>query len=206
MAAAYRAVRDAGGLVIADEVQTGFGRVGEAFWAFELHDVVPDVVTMGKPIGNGHPMGAVVTTRAIAAAFDNGMEYFNTFGGNPVSAAVGNAVLDVIEGDDLQANASRVGEVLMDGLRALAVEDGAIGDVRGAGLFIGVELVTDRTTQQPDPILATQIVEGAKDAGVLLSIDGPHHNVIKIKPPLVFTEKDARRVVSMVAAALEAPR
>jgi 4-aminobutyrate aminotransferase-like enzyme/Ser/Thr protein kinase RdoA (MazF antagonist) len=206
MAAAYRAVGDAGGLVIADEVQTGFGRVGETFWAFELHDVVPDVVTMGKPIGNGHPLGAVVTTRAIAAAFDNGMEYFNTFGGNPVSASVGNAVLDVIEGEGLQANASRVGGVLMDGLRALAAEHVAIGDVRGAGLFIGAELVTDRTTQQPDPVLATQIVERAKVAGVLLSSDGPHHNVIKIKPPLVFTETDARRVIAVLAGILEAPR
>jgi len=204
LAAAYQAVRDAGGLVIADEVQTGFGRVGETFWAFELHDVVPDVVTMGKPIGNGHPLGAVVTTRAIAESFDNGMEYFNTFGGNPVSAAVGNAVLDVIEDDGLQTNAAAVGSVLIDGLQDLAGDHEAIGDVRGAGLFIGVELVTDRTTQRPNAKLAGRIVEVAREAGVLLSIDGPHHNVIKIKPPLVFTADHARRLVAVLADQLEA--
>jgi 4-aminobutyrate aminotransferase-like enzyme/Ser/Thr protein kinase RdoA (MazF antagonist) len=202
LAAAYRAVRDAGGLVIADEVQTGFGRVGEAFWAFELHDVVPDVVTMGKPIGNGHPLGAVVTTREIATAFDNGMEYFNTFGGNPVSAAVGNAVLDVIEEEQLQANAAQVGGFLMEELSALAGQHEPVGDVRGSGLFIGIELVADRITRQPDAALAARIVEAAKDAGVLMSIDGPHHNVIKVKPPLVFDAGDARRLVSSVSAAL----
>ena len=204
MAAAYQAVREAGGLVIADEVQTGFGRVGDTFWAFGLHSVVPDVVTMGKPIGNGHPLGAVVTTRAIAEAFDSGMEYFNTFGGNPVSAAVGNAVLDVIEGDGLQAKAAAVGRVLMDGLHDLAVDHEAIGDVRGAGLFVGVELVTDRTTAQPHPELAAQVVERAREAGVLLSTDGPHHNVIKIKPPLVFTPDHALRLVAVLGEELEA--
>lgn len=202
LAAAYRVVREREALVIADEVQTGFGRVGSAFWAFELHHVVPDVVTMGKPIGNGHPIGAVVTTREIAAAFDTGMEYFNTFGGNPVSSAVGNAVLDVIEGESLQENALLVGTELMSALRAVAERHDVIGDVRGAGLFIGIEMVADRTSQEPAPSLTKRIVEHAKSEGVLLSIDGPHSNVIKIKPPLVFSSVDATRLVSVVEEAL----
>ena len=202
LAAAYRVVREREALVIADEVQTGFGRVGSAFWAFELHDVVPDVVTMGKPIGNGHPIGAVVTTRKIAAAFDTGMEYFNTFGGNPVSSAVGNAVLDVIEGESLQENALLVGTELMSALRAVAERHDVIGDVRGAGLFIGIEMVADRTSQEPAPSLTKRIVEHAKSEGVLLSIDSPHSNVIKIKPPLVFSSVDATRLVSVVEEAL----
>jgi 4-aminobutyrate aminotransferase-like enzyme/Ser/Thr protein kinase RdoA (MazF antagonist) len=204
LAAAYEAVHDLGGLVIADEVQTGMGRVGSAFWAFQLHDVAPDIVTIGKPAGNGHPLAAVVTTSAIAQAFDNGVEYFNTFGGNPVSAAVGNAVLDVIHDDDLQANARVVGSAIIDGFARLAHRHEAIGDVRGAGLFIGVELVTDRTTKTPAPDLAAAIVERAKAEGVLLSIDGPHHNVIKIKPPLVFTLANAEQLVSVVDTALSA--
>jgi 4-aminobutyrate aminotransferase-like enzyme len=202
LGAAYKAVHELGGVIIADEVQTGMGRVGDVFWAFQLHDVSPDIVTVGKPAGNGHPLAAVVTTASIAQAFNNQMEYFNTFGGNPVSAAVGNAVLDVIYDDGLQANASVVGAAIVNGLIELAQRYEAIGDVRGAGLFLGVELVTDRTTIQPDARLATAVVEHAKERGVLLSIDGPHHNVIKIKPPLVFTLEDADRLVSTIAAAL----
>lgn len=198
LSAAYDAAREAGAVVIADEVQTGLGRVGDHFWAFELFGVVPDIVTIGKPAGNGHPLAAVVTTRAIAEAFDNGMEYFNTFGGNPVSAAVGNAVLDIIEEEGLQHNAATVGRYLMDGLAEVAATHEAIGDVRGAGLFIGVDLVTDRTTKTPDPALAHSVVEHAKRHGVLLSTDGPGHNVIKVKPPLVFTEADADRVVTVI--------
>ena len=129
-----------------DEVQTGFGRVGSHFWCFETQNVVPDIVTMGKPIGNGHPMAAVVTTSRIAAAFENGMEYFNTFGGDPVSCAVGLAVLDAIEKQKLQANALEVGTHLKDRLESLKQQHGLIGDVRGSGLFIGVEFVSDRIT------------------------------------------------------------
>jgi 4-aminobutyrate aminotransferase-like enzyme len=200
--AAYAAVREVGGLVIADEVQTGFGRVGEAFWAFELHGVVPDVVTMGKPIGNGHPLGAVVTTRAIADAFDNGMEYFNTFGGNPVSAAVGNAVLDVIEAEELQANAAHIGGLVMDELRDVATHHECVGDVRGRGLFLGVELATERDPLRPASAQAAAVVEHAKAAGVLLSIDGADDNVIKIKPPLVLSARDGERLVAAIAAGL----
>ncbi len=146
---AFRHVRDAGGVCIADEVQVGFGRVGSHFWGFETQGVVPDIVTMGKPIGNGHPLAAVVTTRAIADAFANGMEYFNTFGGNPVSCAVGSAVLDVIEDEGLQENARRTGARLQEGLARLMDRHPLIGDVRGLGLFIGVELVHDRQTLEP---------------------------------------------------------
>jgi len=202
LAAAYEAVRSQGGLVIADEVQTGMGRVGDTFWAFQLHDVSPDIVTIGKPAGNGHPLAAVVTTSETAQAFDNGMEYFNTFGGNPVSAAVGNAVLDVIIDDGLQANARVVGAAIIEGLTELAHRYQAIGDVRGAGLFLGVELVMNRTTKQPDARLASAVVERARARGVLLSTDGPHHNVIKIKPPLVFTLESAERLVNTIDTAL----
>ncbi len=202
LAAAYEAVHDRGGLVIADEVQTGMARVGTAFWAFQLHDVSPDIVTIGKPAGNGHPLAAVVTTSEIARAFDNGVEYFNTFGGNPVSPAVGNAVLDVIYDDELQERATLVGSALIASLWELAESHASIGDVRGAGLFIGVELVVDRATKTPAPVVASTVVEHAKDHGVLLSIDGPHHNVIKIKPPLVFALENAEQLVSVVDTAL----
>jgi len=202
LSAAYDASRDAGAVVIADEIQTGLGRVGDRFWAFELFDISPDIVTIGKPAGNGHPLAAVATTRNVADAFNNGMEYFNTFGGNPVSAAVGNAVLDVIESEELQRNAATVGQILKKHLTALAMNHHAIGDVRGAGLFIGVDLVSDRTAKTPDATLAHAVVEDAKEHGVLLTTDGPSHNVIKIKPPLVFSERDAERVVTVLAAAL----
>ena len=188
---AFRHVREAGGVCIADEVQVGFGRVGSHFWGFETQDAVPDIVTLGKPIGNGHPLGAVVTTPEIAGAFDNGMEYFNTFGGNPVSCAVGLAVLDIIEDEGLQANALEVGGYLLEGLRALASDHPIIGDVRGMGLYVGVELVLSRDTLEPGGHQASYVANRMRDHGVLISTDGPLHNVLKIKPPLVFTEENA---------------
>jgi len=187
----YRHIRNAGGVCIADEIQVGFGRVGTHFWGFETQGVVPDIVTMGKPIGNGHPMAAVVTTPEIAASFNNGMEYFNTFGGNPVSCAIGLAVLDVIAEEGLQESARRVGTHLMDGLRALMEKHSLIGDVRGLGLFAGIELVLDREMLTPAPEQASYIANRMRERGILLSIDGPFHNVLKIKPPLVFTEENA---------------
>ena len=193
---AYEAVRAAGGLCIADEVQVGFGRVGSHFWAFETQGVVPDIVTMGKPIGNGHPLGAVVTTPEIARAFANGMEYFNTYGGNPVSCAIGLAVLDVIRDEGLQARALEVGQVLVNGLRALMPRHRLIGDVRGLGLFVGVELVRDRETREPAGTEAGLVANRMRDKGILVSTDGPFHNVLKIKPPLCFTAGDAGRLVS----------
>ena len=195
LAAAYAHARAAGAVCIADEVQVGFGRVGERFWGFETQGVVPDIVTMGKPIGNGHPLGAVVTTPEIAAAFANGMEYFNTFGGNPVSCEIGLAVLDVIRDERLQERALAVGGRLKAGLRGLAERHPIVGDVRGLGLFLGIELVRDRAARSPAAEAATYVVERMKDHGILLSTDGPEHNVIKMKPPLTFSEADADRAV-----------
>ncbi|MFC2088302.1 aminotransferase class III-fold pyridoxal phosphate-dependent enzyme [Calditrichota bacterium] len=199
----FRLVRNAGGLCIADEVQVGFGRMGSSFWGFETQNVIPDIVTLGKPIGNGHPLGAVITTREIADAFDNGMEYFNTFGGNPVSCAVGLAVLDVIEDEKLQENALKVGENFKQGLGQLKTKHDIIGDVRGLGLFLGIELVTNRDTLAPAAKQATYIVERMKELGIQLSIDGPLHNVLKIKPPMVFTEENADLVVSSLEKILK---
>lgn len=187
---AYQYIRSVGGVCIADEVQVGFGRVGDAFWGFELQEVTPDIVVMGKPIGDGHPLAAVVVTQAIADAFNNGMEYFNTFGGNPVSMAAGMAVLDIIRDEELRQHACVTGDELMDGLRKLMERHTIIGDVRGHGLFVGVELVRDRVSKEPAVPEIDIIVEKMKDRGYLLSTDGPLHNVIKIKPPLVISRQD----------------
>jgi len=185
---AFRCIREAGGVCIADEVQTGLGRIGSHFWAFETQGVIPDIVTIGKPLGNGHPLAAVITTPEIAASFDNGMEYFNTFGGNPVSCAVGLAVLDVIEDEKLQENALEAGAHLKAGLERLKSRHSLIGDVRGLGLFIGVELVRDPGSLSPAAMEAAYVVERLKEHGILTSTDGPLHNVLKIKPPLPFSK------------------
>ena len=161
----YAMVRAAGGLCVADEVQVGFGRVGSHWWAFETQGVVPDIVTMGKPIGNGHPMAALVTTREIAASFNNGMEYFNTFGGNPVSCAAGLAVLDVIEQGDLRRNAAEIGAYLVERFRDMQARYEIIGDVRGMGLFLGIELVEDRRSKVPATALAKKICDGVRRRG-----------------------------------------
>jgi 4-aminobutyrate aminotransferase-like enzyme len=195
---AYHCVREAGGVCIADEVQVGFGRVGTHFWGFETQGVVPDIVTFGKPIGNGHPLAAVVTTPEIAASFNTGMEYFNTFGGNPVSCAVGLAVLDVIRDEKLQENALNVGHHLKTGLLKLIDKYPVIGDVRGMGLFIGIELVKNRETLAPAAAEASDIIERMKEKGILLSVDGPLHNVLKIKPPIVFDRENADFLVAVL--------
>lgn len=203
LARVYAGVRRAGGVTIADEVQTGLGRLGSSFYAFEDHQVVPDIVVLGKPIGNGFPIGAVVTTREIAKSFDNGMEFFSTFGGNPVACEVGLAVLDVLADEQLQAHAARVGDRLLAGLHELANTHEAIGDVRGKGLFLGVELVTRRDTRTPDPARARAVVERMREAGVLIGTDGPHHNVLKIRPPMPFNLADADRLLDTLARALK---
>ncbi|MDP6771791.1 MAG: aminotransferase class III-fold pyridoxal phosphate-dependent enzyme, partial [Anaerolineales bacterium] len=195
---AFELVQRAGGVCIADEVQIGFGRVGSHFWGFETHGVIPDIVTMGKPMGNGHPLSAVITTRAIAHAFDNGMEYFNSFGGNPVSCAIGQAVLDIIRDEDLQSNALDIGLHLLIQLNALKSKHNLIGDVRGVGLFIGIELVKDHNTLEPANEEVDYIINKMKDKGILISKDGPNHNVIKIKPPLVFTKENADFLVKQL--------
>jgi 4-aminobutyrate aminotransferase-like enzyme len=201
LAQVYALVRAAGGVCIADEVQHGFGRVGSHYWGFELHGVAPDIVTVGKPFGNGHPLAAVVTRPEIAAAFDNGMEYFNTFGGNPVSSAAGLAVMDVIERQGLQAHSLAMGRLWRAELEALQARHALIGDVRGAGLFLGIELVRERDTLEPAPGEAAYIVEALRRSGILMSTDGPLHNVIKIKPPLVIQEGDIRRAAAAMEAA-----
>jgi 4-aminobutyrate aminotransferase-like enzyme/Ser/Thr protein kinase RdoA (MazF antagonist) len=198
----YQFVRNAGGVCIADEVQTGLGRMGTSFWAFEDQGVVPDIVVMGKPLGNGHPIGAVATTRAIANAFDNGMEFFSTFGGNTVSCAIGIAVLDVVREERLQEHARRVGDQLLTDLRALAERFPIIGDVRGSGLFLGVELVRDRTKLEPAMTEASFVVNRMRERGVLIGTDGPHHNVLKVRPPMPFGLDDAKLLLEALEAAL----
>ena len=187
----YDAVRKAGGVCIADEVQTGYGRIGTHFWAFESYGVVPDIVVLGKPIGNGHPIGAVITTRAIADSFANGMEFFSTFGGNTVSCAIGLAVLEVVEEEKLQAHALKVGEQMLAGLRELQQTHELMRDVRGSGLFLGVEL--------PDQKTAGKIVNGMRNEAILIGTDGPLHNVLKIRPPLPFSTSDADRLLTTLA-------
>ncbi len=191
----YQFIRSSGGLCIADEVQVGFGRVGECFWGFQLQQVVPDIVVLGKPMGNGHPLAAVITTPAIADAFNNGMEYFNTFGGNPVSMTCGLAVLNTIRDEEMQQHALTTGNHLIRGLKNLMAIHSIIGDVRGHGLFIGAELVKDRFSLEPAVPEIDVVVEKMKDRGFLISTDGPLHNVLKIKPPLVFTKDNANELI-----------
>lgn len=162
-------------------------------------DFVPDIVTMGKPMGNGHPMACVVTTKEIAEAFSSsGMEYFNTYGGNPVSSAVGLAVLNIIENEDLQGNAIRVGDYLTELLNKQKAKHTLIGEIRGIGLFIGIDLVKDRQKRTPATEEAQHIIYKMKEKRVLLSADGPHRNVLKIKPPMCFTEEDAKFMVDQL--------
>ena len=198
---AYDEVRKTGGICIADEVQVGCGRVGGAFWGFELHDVVPDIVTIGKPIGNGHPLAVVVSTQEVADAFANGMEYFNTFGGNPVSCAIGLEVLRVIREEKLQENVLQVGNYLKEKLKELQEEFHVIGDVRGQGLFLGIELADEN--KKPLKEKATYLVNRVKELGVLMSTDGPDENVLKIKPPMVFSMENADELLKKLAVVLE---
>lgn len=198
---AYNAVREAGGICIADEVQVGCGRVGSAFWGFQLHDVVPDIVTIGKPIGNGHPLAAVVCSKQIADSFANGMEYFNTFGGNPVSCAIGKEVLQVIEDEKLQENALVTGNYLKDQLKALQKDFPIIGDVRGQGLFLGFEL--NGKNKKPLGEKASCLANRMRDYAILMSTDGPDHNVIKIKPPMVFSKENADELINRLSMVLK---
>lgn len=197
LASVYEQVRAKGGLCIADEVQVGFGRTGEHTWCFESQGVVPDIVTMGKPIGNGHPMAAVVTTREIADAFDNGVAFFNTFGGNPVSCATGMAVLDVLEGEELEANVVKLNKRMMDGLNELKSRYPFIADVRGQGLYVGVELVSDLKSLEPATATAKTVVERMKsEQKILLNTNGYDNHIIKIKPAMIIGEKDVDRLVT----------
>jgi 4-aminobutyrate aminotransferase-like enzyme/Ser/Thr protein kinase RdoA (MazF antagonist) len=203
LAEVYSHVRAAGAVCIADEVQVGFGRLGTHFWGFETQGVVPDIVVLGKPIGNGFPLAAVITTAEIAESFNNGMEFFSTFGGNPVACAAGRAVLDVLEEEHLQENALRVGLHLINRLKALQERLALIGDVRGSGLFLGIDLVLDRDTREPAPLQASYVVNRLRDCGVLTGTDGPYHNVIKLRPPLIFSQADAELFVRKLDAILQ---
>lgn len=193
LAKAYDLVRAAGGLCISDEVQTGCGRMGKTFWGFQLHDVVPDIVTIGKPLGNGHPIAAVACTREVADKFANGMEYFNTFGGNPVSCAIGAEVIRTVKRENLQENALKVGSFLKDQLRKLAHDFPIIGDVRGQGLFLGIELVDGAL--KPLSAQTEYLADRMKAHGILMSTDGPDNNVLKIKPPIIFTKENAEELL-----------
>ena len=198
----YERVRKAGGLVIADEVQTGFGRQGEAMWGFELHGVTPDIVCLGKPIGNGHPLGAVITRpEIIQTLVDQGI-FFSTFGGNNVSCAAGMAVLDVLAREGLQENARTVGNHFRQGLRRLADKHALIGDVRGRGLLVGLELVRDRKTLEPAASETKRVVNRMRDLGVLTATEGPHGNVLKLRPPICFSIAQADLTIAAIDQAL----
>lgn len=201
----YEVVRAAGGVCIADEVQVGFGRVGTHYWAFETQNVIPDIVTMAKPMGNGHPIGCVITTREIAESFLNtGVQYFNTYGGNPVSCAIANAVMQVIDEEKLQENCLTVGNYLLCRSRALMKEHELIGDVRGMGLFFGAELVKDRKLRTPATEEANFVVDRMKNVHkILVSSDGPDDNVVKLKPPMVFNKENVDEFIAGFSECLE---
>lgn len=193
-------VRQAGGLFIADEVQSGFGRSGTHMWGHARHGVDPDIVTMGKPMGNGYPVAGIVVRRSVVEAFGNDMRYFNTFGGNTVAIAAAQAVLDTIHDEHLMANAVRIGALIADGIRGLAEKYEVIGDVRDAGLYFGVELVQDRESKRPDMDAALAVVNALRQRRVLISATGAEANVLKIRPPLVFTSDDAGRLIDALDA------
>ncbi len=195
-------IRNAGGLFIADEVQPGFGRTGKNFWGFEADDLVPDIVTMGKPMGNGHPIAGVVTRRDLVEEFSKKAHYFNTFGGNPVSCAAGLAVLDIIARENLQQNALDVGQYIIDGLWQLAQEHDCIGDVRGSGLFLALELVSDREARTPATELAGGVVDALRERGVLTGSIGPDSNILKLRSPMTLSRDDADYFLSALQDSL----
>jgi len=206
LARAVGIVREAGGLFIADEVQPGFGRMGSHFWGFEKHAVTPDIATMGKPMGNGYPVSAVVASAGVVDAFTRHSHYFNTFGGSPVACAAGLAVLEVIEQEGLQANARVVGDYLLEGLRNLAPGAPLIGDVRGGGLFIGIELVRDKSSLEPATAETARAVNLLRQHGVLIGSTGKFDNVLKIRPPLVFSMENADFLLRKLALVLDLVR
>lgn len=201
--ATYKAIRGSGGLCIADETQTGLGRIGSHKFGFETQNVVPDMVVLGKPIGNGHPLGALVTTRKIVEEFSNGMEFFSTFGGSTLSCVVGHELLNIMEDEEVQKNSHEVGSYLIDGLWKLADQYQVIGDVRGAGLFIGVDLVTSRESRAPATEIANYVLNRLQQQRILIGTDGPHDNVLKIRPPLTFGIEDADYLLAALDGVLK---
>lgn len=203
---AVAAIRAAGGLFIADEVQPGFGRTGEAMWGFQRHGLIPDMVSLGKPMGNGYPVAGLVLRPEVVADFGAKARYFNTFGGNAVAAATAMAVLEVIEGEHLKDNARIVGGYFRAGLDDLATRHPCIGDVRGAGLFLGVDLVTDRPTMTPDAARTARVVNGLREARILISATGPQANTLKIRPPLIFSKANVDTFLAGLDRVLRAER
>ena len=199
----YEFVRNSGGLCIADEVVVGFGRTGKYFWGFQYESIIPDIVTVGKAMGNGHPVAAVITTQEIASSFETGMEYFNTFGGNPVSCATALAVIDILNENKLQQNAYNIGIYLLNNVKNLQKKYDLLGDVRGKGLFIGIELVKNKETLEPASKHANYIVERMKDNGILISSGGMYHNVLKIRPPMVFNKLNVDLLLKVLNEILE---
>ncbi len=199
----YPVIRKQGGICISDEVQTGFGRLGDVFWGFEVQEVIPDIVIIGKPMANGHPMGAVVTTDEIAESFGEGVEFFSSFGGNPVSCAIANSVLEVMEEERLQENAKVVGDYYKLLFLKLQIKYDCIGDVRGSGLFLGIEIVKDRKSKEHDTYLAHHIKNELRNKNILISTDGPYDSVIKTKPPMCFSKENALMVVEHIDSVLK---
>jgi 4-aminobutyrate aminotransferase-like enzyme len=195
-------VRESGGLFVADEVQPGFGRLGSHFWGYQHHGITPDIVTLGKPMGNGYPVAAVVTSKAVVDAFSEDAHYFNTYAGTPVAAAAARAVLEVMETENLQRNALNTGEYLIAELRKMATDHRVIGDVRGSGLFIGIELVLDRETLEPAVKETALAVNLLRERGVLLHSTGVHNNVLKVRPPLAFTRRHAELLLERLDGVL----
>jgi len=197
---AYEHIRAAGGVCIADEVQTGFGRTGTHFWGFESHGVIPDIVTMAKGIGNGAPLAAVVTTAKIAQSLA-GKVHFSTFGGNPVVTAMGNAVLEVIERENLQANSLKLGAFIKTGLERLKTKHPVIGDVRGQGLMLGIEMVKDRTTKEPASAECAAVLESSRAMGLLIGKGGLWGHTIRFAPPMCLAQADAEFILEVLDAA-----
>ena len=202
LAKAVEIVRQAGGLFVADEVQPGFGRIGSHFWGFDSHGVVPDIATMGKPMGNGYPISAVVTSLDVIESFQRDSHYFNTFAGTPVACAAALAVLEVIEQQDLQARALETGQYLLEGLKELATNQAMIGDIRGSGLFIGIDLVRDRESHEPAVAETQKAVNLLRQRGVLIGSTGQHDNILKIRPPMVFSKENADLLLQKLKIAL----
>ena len=198
----YKNIRKKGGVCISDEVQTGFGRLGNYFWGYEMHNVIPDIIILGKAMGNGHPIGAVITTDIIAKSFGKGVEFFSSFGGNPVSCSAGLAVLDIIEEEKLQENAKNVGKYYLEKLNLLKKKFNCIGDVRGSGLFIGIEII-NKDSKKPNTPLAQKIKNELRQKRILVGSDGPYNNVIKSKPPICFSKENVDEIISSLNVILQ---
>jgi len=203
LAPVIQVVRDAGGIFVADEVQCGFARTGSHMWGYQRHGVVPDIISLGKPMGNGYPVAGIAIRPEVVADFGHDMRYFNTFGGNTVAMAAANATLEVVQGENLMANAGTVGDMMLSGLKDLMQGDERIGDVRGAGLYMGIEMVENRETRDPDSPLALALVNEMRRRRVLISATASNANVLKIRPPLTFSAQNADQFLTELKGALK---